>query len=34
VDDDEKFEKELNDTNEICSLKWLYCPDGDCFNWE
>ena len=34
VDDDEKFEKELNETNEYCSLKWLYCPDGDCSNWE
>ena len=28
------FEKELNETNEYCSLKWLYCPDGDCSNWE
>ena len=34
VDNDEKFEKELNETNEYCSLKWLYCPDGDCANWE
>ncbi|HEY8688947.1 MAG TPA: hypothetical protein VIM07_06900 [Chitinophagaceae bacterium] len=34
VDNDEKFEKELNETNEYCSLKWLYCPDGDCSNWE
>lgn len=34
VNDEEKFEKELNETNEYCSLKWLYCPDGDCSNWE
>ncbi len=34
VNGDEKFEKELNETNEYCSLKWLYCPDGDCSNWE
>jgi hypothetical protein len=34
VDDNEKFEKELNETNEYCSLKWLYCPNEDCSNWE
>jgi len=34
VGNEEKFEKELNETNEYCSLKWLYCPDGDCANWE
>ncbi len=34
VDNEEIFEKDLNETNESCSLKWLYCPDGDCFNWE
>ena len=34
VDSEEKFEKELNETNEYCSLKWLYCPYGDCSNWE
>lgn len=34
VNNEEKFEKELNETNEYCSLKWLYCPDGDCSNWE
>lgn len=31
---EEIFEKELNETNEYCSLKWLYCPYGDCSNWE
>lgn len=34
MDNEEIFEKELNETNEYCSLKWLYCPDGDCSNWE
>lgn len=34
VNNKEIFEKELNETNEYCSLKWLYCPDGDCSNWE
>ncbi|MBA2562368.1 MAG: hypothetical protein H0V14_05535 [Chitinophagaceae bacterium] len=34
VNNEEAFEKELNETNEYCSLKWLYCPDGDCSNWE
>lgn len=32
VDNHEMFQKEFNETNENCSLKWLYCPDGDCFN--
>ncbi len=31
---EEVFQKDLNETSESCSLKWLYCPDGDCFNWE
>ena len=34
VNNEEIFEKELNETNEYCSLKWLYCPYGDCSNWE
>lgn len=34
VNNKEAFEKELNETNEYCSLKWLYCPYGDCSNWE
>ncbi len=34
VDNEEMFRKDLNETNESCSLKWLYCPDGDCSNWE
>lgn len=34
ADNEEMFQKDLNETNESCSLKWLYCPDGDCFNWE
>ncbi len=34
VNSEEIFEKELNETNEYCSLKWLYCPHGDCSNWE
>jgi hypothetical protein len=34
VNDNLIFEKELNETSEHCSLKWLYCPDGDCSNWE
>lgn len=34
TNNEEAFEKELNETNEYCSLKWLYCPDGDCTNWE
>lgn len=34
VNNAEIFQKDLNDTNESCSLKWLYCPDGDCSNWE
>lgn len=33
VNNEEIFEKELNETNEYCSLKWLYCPDGDFSNW-
>lgn len=32
VNNEEMFQKDLNETNESCSLKWLYCPDGDCFN--
>jgi hypothetical protein len=34
VNNEEIFQKDLNETNESCSLKWLYCPDGDCSNWE
>ena len=34
VNNKEIFEKELNESNEYCSLKWLYCPYGDCSNWE
>jgi len=34
VNNEEAFEKILNETNEYCSLKWLYCPDGNCSNWE
>lgn len=33
VDDELHFEKALNETTELCSLKWLYCPDGDCNDW-
>ncbi len=33
ADSNEMFQKDLNETNESCSLKWLYCPDGDCYNW-
>ncbi len=33
LNNEEIFQKDLNETNESCSLKWLYCPDGDCFNW-
>jgi hypothetical protein len=32
INSEETFRKELNETTEICSLKWLYCPDGDCFD--
>ena len=34
LNNEEAFDKELNETNEYCSLKWMYCPDGDCSNWE
>lgn len=34
INGDEIFQKELNETTEYCSLKWLYCPDGNCFDWE
>ncbi len=33
LNNEEIFQKDLNETNESCSLKWLYCPDRDCFNW-
>lgn len=34
IHDEQMFQKELNETTEYCSLKWLYCPDGNCFDWE
>lgn len=33
VKDQELFSKEFNETNEYCSLKWLYSPNGNNFDW-
>ncbi len=29
-----KFGHPMNETTENCSLKWLFCPDGNCNDWE
>jgi hypothetical protein len=34
IENDFKFEHPVTDTTEYCSLKWLFCPDGNCQDWE
>lgn len=34
LDNDMKFDHHLTETTEYCSLKWLFCPDGNCGDWE
>ncbi len=33
LDNEMKFDHSLTETTEYCSLKWLYCPDGNCEDW-
>ena len=34
LDNDLKFDHRLTETTEYCSLKWLFCPDGNCADWQ
>ena len=34
IGNDMKFDHRLSETTEYCSLKWLFCPDGNCNDWE
>lgn len=34
LDNEMKFDHPLNDTTEEYSLKWLFCPNGNCDSWE
>ena len=31
---DMAFDYRLTETTEYCSLKWLFCPDENCKDWE